>query len=272
MNQVNYYSRCDGFTKYVNKLSSNKVNGSVVGVYIGTNETNRKGTFDCLGSSVASSDSCHIGFSSWFNFDIIAKRRSCRAVLIDFNPNTTAFMVKTLDCVVSSNNRMEFANKIYQYISDNESNFTQNFNEDYDECDGTQDEVWCELKVDGGWLNSDEGFNYIRKMALEGKIAVITEDIRSYEKFKRLSNVICENGFRVDTLYMSNICKYMSAKIDKESYVKSVNCLSGSETKIIHCLYDLDQRVIEVDKLKIESQDQRIGENLLIPRSFEEHL
>ncbi len=272
MNPVNYVSRCDSFTKVVNKLSSNEVNGCVTGVYIGTNETNRIGTFDSLKKSPVISDSCHVGFSSWFNFDVIIKRQSARAVLIDFNPNTTAFMIKTLDCVVSSKNRMEFADKIIRYISGNAPKFSLNFNEGYHECVGPQDEVWCELKIDQGWLSSDEGFNYIRKIALEGKIAVITEDVRSHEKFKRLANVIRENGFIVDTLYLSNISKYMPEKEDKESYVKTVNYLSGSETKIIHSLHDLEQEVIEVNKLELKSQDQRIGESLLMPRSYMEQL
>lgn len=270
MTAINQYNKCDGFTKYVNKMNNNQMNGSCGAVYIGTNEEGRQETFDCLATSTAKPNACHIGFSSWFNFDIIVKRKSSRAILIDFNPNTKSFLLETLNCVITSDNRSVFSDKMYNYIKNNEGKFSINCSEGiegrvYENSLEVADEVYCESKIPGNWLNTDEGFNYIKKLASEGKISVITEDIGSHEKFKRISNIIDENGYSIDTLYVSNISKYMSSKESKENFVKSVNHLSGAETKIIHCVpWNLEQKVIEVEKLSdVDAEGRKVNKNLL---------
>lgn len=277
MTPINQYStKCDTFTKYINKMTDDKINGSSGNVYIGTNEDDRQATFDCLATSSANPNSCHIGFSSWFNFDIIVKRQSSRAILIDFNPNTKSFLVETLNCVITSKNRSEFSDKIHRYIENNSEKFSNNVSEGaervfYEDCECTADEVYAEANIQGTWLNSDEGFNYIKKLAMEGKISIITEDICSPEKFKRIANVINENGYNVDTLYISNISRYMNSNESKEAFVKSVNCLSGAKTKIIHCSpHDLEQKVIDVEKIAdTNSEGEKVSQKMLFP-SFHE--
>jgi hypothetical protein len=274
MTTINQYNnKCNGFTKYINnKMNNGEMNGSCGDVYIGTNEEDRQKTFDCLATNSANPQSCHVGFSSWFNFDIIVKRQSSQAILIDFNPNTKSFLVETLNCVITSENRSKFSDKMYQYVKNNQKQFSNNVcagDEQifYENCEEIEDEVYCESKIPGSWLNSDEGFNYIKKLANEGKIAIITEDICSHEKFSRISNVISENGYSIDTLYVSNIAKYMTTDESKEAFVKSVNCLSGAKTKIIHCSpHDLEQKVIDVEKIvDTDLEGRKVSQKMLFP-------
>ncbi len=262
----NYIYNSDQFTHLINAMNNDEMNGECDGVYIGTNEPNAEDTFECLSEKhPAISQSCHVGFSSWFNFDIIVNRQPCRAILIDFNPSTKAFLSETLNCVVSSNDRNEFADKICQYIANNESKFVHNCNIYlYGDCEDLQAEVRCEFNIPGSWLSSDDGFNTIKKLASEGKIAIITEDIRAYEKLGKISDAIKENGYVVDTLYLSNIGKYMNTEEDKNNFAKSVNCLSSDQTKIIYCqAHLLDQEVLEVGTiLNVDQRGQRVSQSL----------
>ncbi len=246
MISTNYLDRCDAITQGINAMNNTAINGECDGVYVGTNEYDREVTFECLANATAIPQSCHIGFSSWFNFDIIIARKSSRAILIDFNPNTKTFLVETLNQVVTSENRTDFADKIREYIRLNESKFALNCNVqeyDYSHCTFPYEEVQCELNIPGNWLNTDEGFDYIKKLANEGKIAVITEDISSHEALEKISRVVKENKYVIDTLYVANISQYF--KGNEECFVNSIHLLSCDETKIVHCPDSLVQKVIE---------------------------
>lgn len=272
MISTNYAHNCDSLTQYINKMSNSEINGNCADVYIGSNEEDRQETFNSLANSLPTTTSCHIGFSSWFNFDIIFKRKSSRAVLIDFNPRTKAFLQETLNLVMTSGDRNEFAGRISQHIAKDKYNYSPNVSEEVEYSYQPEEEVFVEQTIPNNWLNSDEGFNYIKTLAKEGKIAIITENICSDEKMKRISSVIKENGYFVDTLYVSNIAKYMTTETDRNFYIRSINHLSGSKTKIIHVpserySSDLKQKVLEVDKIQHAGTDGdlKIGLDLMFP-------
>jgi hypothetical protein len=59
----------------------------------------------------------------------------------------------------------------------------------------------------------------------------------------------------------------MTTDESKEAFVKSVNCLSGAKTKIIHCSpHDLEQKVIDVEKIvDTDLEGRKVSQKMLFP-------
>src|SRR5262249_11199261 len=129
-----------------------------------------------------------------------------------------------------------------QYVKQNIGRFSPNIKADA--CIPADEEVEYELSRKGSWLSTDEGYTYIKKLAAEGKISVITEDIRSEEVFLKISKLLIDNAVVIDTLYVSNIAQYMTAVEDKKKYTDTIRHLFTHETKLIHCDKDLRQTVL----------------------------
>ncbi len=248
----------DPLSRKINAYHNDSINGVVGGIYIGSNESKKLITMVLLKSIVIphsiSEKKCHIGFSSWFNFDVMFQCRSDRGIFIDFNPGTKKFILETLKCIVSSSSRADFKNQINQFIKENYSSFSFNVSEEETTVDEgailPDEEVEHEINRRGSWLNSNDGFNFIKSLASNGRIAVITEDIRSSAPLKKIGDLVRCNGFFVDTLYVSNIGAYMNSPSDQENFLTSVKSLANSETRIIISDLNLKQEVISYRELQ----------------------
>jgi hypothetical protein len=232
----------DTITRKINGHSDENMNQSVLGVYIGTNETALASTKQYLAQCDLVADACHIGFSSWHNFDLMVQRKSARAVLCDFNPETRKFLNATLLYAINSSSRQEFIEKIKIYVKENKFKFTFNVTLDL----MPNQEIKHEFHRQGSWLSSDEGFEHIRQMAKNGKISIITQDIRNSETFGEISKVLGDNHITIDTVYTSNIFSYMNSLNDKLSYIITVSNLFKYNTKFISCTKgQLKQKVLD---------------------------
>ena len=236
------------FSLYLDSLSNSimkhnhpTMNQAVAGVYVGTNETETDIVQQVLSNCPAVAEPCHFGFSSWHNFDIMVHRKSARGVLCDFNPNTRAFLNISLMGTACSN-RHEYVPIIVNYVKMNISKFSPNVKGDG--CIPTDDEVNEELNRKGSWLSTDAGYAHIKKLAAQGKICVITEDIRNENVFGKIAKKLKDNGISIDTLYVSNISQYMVSHEDKNAFENTVKHLYTYETKLIHCGRDLRQTVV----------------------------
>jgi hypothetical protein len=250
-----YYDR---LTDKLNTFTNSSMpQQSVVGVYIMCNEAETEKTQQVLEHDKIN-NGCHIGFSSWHNFDIMAIRKPERAILCDFNPQTKEFLDASLICVNYSHDRFTFANYMGKFVQQNRRFFSINVKKD--EFTLPEDEIKQELTRGGSWLASDDGFSYIKKLALEGKIATITEDIRNNDKFGKISKLLKDNEIPIDTVYISNINEYMHEEEDKNKFIATVNHLFTFNTTLIYCKKDLIQTTIKgsdffKEKIKVERND-----------------
>ncbi|MGC2596444.1 MAG: hypothetical protein WA347_09215 [Rhabdochlamydiaceae bacterium] len=255
-------------TRGINALSDTSgQKNSVGGVYIGTNETKVETTALFLQKHPQLPEACHIGFSSWHNFDIIVQRQSTRAVLCDFNPDTKSFLDLTLSTATRSETRQIFCEVVKEKVENKFTIFSINVGLMKDELVTPDEEVELELNRNGSWLSTDNGFNYIKKLALEGKISVITRDIRSHETFGSIAKILKENAVAIDTLYVSNISRYMRTQEDMCSFTKTIDCLMTHQTKLILCPTDnLEQFVLE--RRDLQEEDQLDQDKLFAKTSF----
>ena len=204
-------------------FNDSKINRNLCGIYPVTNEGNKRQIHTFLKKEHSSSDenSCHIGFSGLHNFDIIVSGRSSLAIIIDYNPENKTMINTALKIIITNSRKEDAAQQLHNFASKIRCpNYVDN-------------EFIEELDRHGSWLATDESYNHIRTIALEGKIALITQDIRNTTVFFDIFKLIKENGFYVKTLYLSNILYYMKTSNDKQSFQETVKALTEDETYTI---------------------------------------
>ncbi len=245
----------DSISKEISYLSDPKMDQAVAGVYIGCNETETEKVQQVLAECKPLPNPAHIGFSGWHNFDIIVQRKSVRGILCDFNPNTKKFLeVSLIAC--ARFDRETFIVGMRNYVSSHLSQFSPNVKGD--DFILPDEEIELESTREGSWLSTDEGYSYIKTLALSGKICVITQDIRNETVFKNIARTLKYNNIAIDTLYVSNIRKYMISREDQSAYDTTIGHLLTHETKLIHCPVDLRQMVMFVVEFAINELSLKV--------------
>jgi hypothetical protein len=221
-------------------------------------------------------ETCHIGVSGYYNFDIAVFRKSNRIIIFDNNEQQVKFMKQTLKSINISKNREQFINNMMLYLNIkykeysillNEKaldfhkyktegmNFMINISEDdsyknlkLPDDVGTEaiSEIIYELERKGSWLSNDDSYNYIRKLVIKDHIAIFCEDIKSVDIFKRISNILNNNNIFIDTLYLTNVKCYMENN-EKLLYNQSLKYLSNNKTLIIETKKILNIRINDIE-------------------------
>lgn len=227
------------------------------GVYINTNESGVAKTSGVLARMPRVEQACHIGFSGWHNFDIIAQRHSSRAVICDSNPENALFLYYVLKYVRACDNRFQFIEKFTDFFkANNYVGLRTNTNRDpwlglvgpssikfcfnvsdeypYSEHYSIVEEISIELKRESSWLYTDERYAHIKKLALGDKIALITENICAVDTFTNIARLLNENMIQIDTIYVSNIGEWIFTPGDRELFLQTIQSfLSDQETILI---------------------------------------
>ncbi len=237
------------------------------GVYINTNEHGVTNTSNTLANIPFIPKPFHIGFSGWHNFDIMAQRQSARGLICDINPENALFLHYALTFVRACNNRLQFIKQITNFIKENSYvgartntnkapllgkvspfsvKFSLNVSDEppFSDHYSVIEEVELELKRKTSWLYTDDRYNHIRKLALEDKIAFITESICAVDIFNNISRVLRDNMIQIDTVYVSNISEWIDTSEERSLFFKTIQLfLTDKETILI------DGRTLSTDSL-----------------------
>jgi hypothetical protein len=241
-----------------------------LGIYINTNEHAVVGTSNTLSVIPLISKGCHIGFSGWHNFDIMAQRRSTRGIICDLNPENALFLYHVLLYVRSCNNRFHFVEKIIEFYAENSYsgdrsttnksfkqqanplgvNFCVNVSEEaaylYAGCRTVIDEMKGELQRPTGWLYNNERYEYIRALALDDKIALITDNICAFERFIQIARLLKDNMVQIDTVYVSNISHWIWKPEERRSFYRTIQSfLSDNQTILIDAHFNEQSETLE---------------------------
>lgn len=258
--------REDALSKRLRRFDNDKITMSNSnGIYINTNEHEVKATAVTLSQLPLIDHSCHIGFSGWHNFDIMAQRNSSRGIICDLNPENALFLSLVLFNIRQCNSRFEFIDKISHFINTNRydglrSNkdrepwlgtvnalsikFSLNVSEEppYSQHYSIKEEVPLELKRETSWLYTDARYEYIRKLALSDKIALITEDICKTDTFAGIAQMLKENMIQIDTVYVSNIAEWVDSEDDRAAFYKTTQLFLSDHDTIL-----IDGRCLSLD-------------------------
>ena len=252
---------CESINSMLYACSHPELKNSLAGVYITTNETEVEKSRQALSKKPINPIGCHIGFSGWHNFNIMATRRSQAGLIVDYNPNNKVFIELTILCLKNTSSRLEFLKMAKDACSKIQKNhpdfFSPNINPTRFQL-SPEEEIEAESTLECSWLSSDTSFAHIQNLAHHERIVAITEDIRQTDSFSKIVKIYHSVGFSIDTVYVSNICDYMMSKEDRENYTHTLHSLLDHDTTLIDCptrktyqetIIRLEQRVSSLEEL-----------------------
>ncbi len=222
------YSSLDPMSRAIEKFSDPSLTTpSALGVHMVTNEIGLEDSTPVYRTEVPTPTGCHMGVAAFHNFDIMAIRKSERGIIFDINPDNRKFMKGILRILRSSSSRIAFIDTVVrEYIScvPHPICIAMSFDPSFDT---DKDELRGQLRKETSWLFTEERFNHIKRLAAEGKIAVITVDIRQTTTFERLTRILRDNGIVIDSVYLSNVGTWMDQGEDQERFSATVEALSN---------------------------------------------
>jgi hypothetical protein len=206
--------------------------------YIWCNETRQYETLvgiqQQLASLPASEDlKVHLGFSVWFNLDLIAATNPDYAIILDIDPKVSQVYKCLENSFKNSDNPAAFVeyflNELCKenIITSEEKHFTEN-------------NANNELTKGYGFLCSTEAFLSIKSMCDQGKIFFGRADITNEEEMDKLFLWCNANNVRFNTLYLSNIPEWIlenTPDIKQKAFRENIQKLIDKNTYIFDAFY-----------------------------------
>lgn len=231
----------DSFTQTLRRYNDLSLSPDILPVCATTNEFGKKAVRAVLQSTPRKDPCIHIGFSAWHNFNIINERRSTYALLVDSNSEVTLFLYQTLVALRMSVSRKEFLQNIFNIMK--KSNIHLDFA--LKNGSGIKNNIREEFNRKGSWLSTEDGFQYIKNMVENDRIALITNNITRADVFKAIHKELQIKSLPVDTLYISNIEDYMGhyRSLKHKCFNKTILSLIKNDTLVIDANDDLKQSI-----------------------------
>lgn len=152
----------------------------------------------------------HMGFSCWFNFDLMAERKSSMGIICDIDPNIIYLLDLFKKTILSSETPKEFTEALWTNLGTLENADFIGTLLDYE---GSKDLAsFQEAYLNRGWLKNQENFDHIKHLYQENKIVHRELDIRNSESFQKIENWLNTQDLRLDTFYDSNIPEWVQSK------------------------------------------------------------
>lgn len=227
-------SNKNSFIQELAKFNNYSVKGQINGIYITTNEKNLDATSQLLENHPRCEQTMHIGCATWHNFDIMCTRKSKYGLIIDFNPKNADFIRKTVDIIKASESRYVFKGSMISYLNSLKGKERElYFHPDQQGLPTSR--IENELSRKGSWLASEENYLFIKELVSNDHLVAINETITNSQTFSKIRTCLDSNHVVVDTVYLSNICNFMSTNHDKQAFVKSIKQMLNKDTLFISC-------------------------------------
>jgi len=208
-------------TQEIEKSNAIPTETGNLSIFVLSNEEKQKQVIDSLQGNGGG----HAGFSGWFNFDVMAKKRSSFGLIFDYNPQVICFMRETLVILCASDHRHDFVKRIQQNVD------AYSFAKRVRFCFDDLDEIARELDREGGWLHTDAGFAHIQALAKRGDIALLCRNVLDTSIFAEIRMAIEKKGKKVTSLYLSNVAQYCDKS--KQAFRATVEALLDNQTECI---------------------------------------
>jgi hypothetical protein len=201
--------------------------------YISCNEKGQEATLRALTENpptIAPERRVHIGFSVWFNLDLMAVTKPSYAILCDFDNKIMTIYQGISDCLAHSTQRREFVNNFGMFLNQNSEDLLGLPSEEVSKMFNILDE----LNRTGSWLASEESFQVIKKLSQQGHILFLNLDITDTQgAFVGIKKWLDVNHFELDTLYASNIIDWLKDALKQQAYILNMKTVSTENTRFI---------------------------------------
>lgn len=202
--------------------------------YLFCNETCMDKTLAFLkAQNISSNSSLHIGFSLWFNLDIISVTKPSLALICDIDSCIMDLFRMIASCVKKAPSRSVFVENfiptIYLYLRKATELSSDKALADCFHFDK-------ELSRAQSWLSSDAQFEVVKKMFEEERILFQNLDLTdSSENFSLIHKWMQEKSLTTSTFYVSNILEWVqqSSFLKQEQALRNLRSLVTDNTFFI---------------------------------------
>jgi len=216
------------FNELENLISSSKTDSSKP-PYILCNEAGQEQILTTLTAEAKSQDKrVHLGFSVWFNLDVIAVTHPEYAIILDIDPNVHAIYQCIKKAIDSSKTRDQFVDTFLKAV---EKIKLLPFPMEYQKNLFDQ-----ELSKKQGFLSSEKNFSLVKAMHEEGKIFFGAADVTNSEIFRQLAGWCKTKDAKIDTLYISNISEWLDPE-EIRVMKENLGILVNQNTRVIDAFY-----------------------------------
>ncbi|EHL30376.1 LIC_10091 family protein [Legionella drancourtii] len=144
----------------------------------------------------------HVGFSVWFNLDIICTTRPFYAAIFDIDPAVHSFIYPLLQSLIlNSASKEEFISQFLKVINENEN--LEPFSV------FLEDQFKLMQNNTHGFLASQDNFNYLKNMITEGRVFFGKANLTKQTDLLLIEQWIINNELDLKTLYLSNIPEWI---------------------------------------------------------------
>jgi len=200
--------------------------------YVGCNEAGQKATLEALATHPSPIDPerrVHLGFSVWFNLDLMAVTKPSYGILCDFDNKIMDIYGGIGECLVKSSNPREFARYFEMFLNEN---CQQLFELPPTEIPKLFD-IHRELTRPGSWIASEASFQVIKNLSQRGHLLFLNLDITDKDSFLQIAEWLHHNQLELDTLYTSNIIDWLKDELQQQAYILNLKTVSSPHTRFI---------------------------------------
>lgn len=149
-------------------------------------------------------NSLHVGFSVWFNLDIICTTKPQYALVFDIDPAVCDYVYPILESQIkNSGSRDEFVSGFIKKLTSEPNISMQEYplilNSNFKEL----------MTKNHGFLADDDQFNYLKNMIQEDRVFFGKLDMTNSEGMGKIQKWIDKNKLNLQTLYLSNIPEWI---------------------------------------------------------------
>ncbi len=185
----------------------------------------------------------HVGFSGWFNLDIMAVMQQPYGVFADINATQKPFWEATFATLAATPHRRDFP----EAIATTYAGFSIRSN-------ATLQRDINQYQTTPHFLSNDYLYDHLHTAARDGRMAAITLDILDTARIQQLAESLQQQNLQVGSVYISNIMMTFKAfSVTAMAYAISPNkvrndtfqALNTSLSNIKHLCHDHDVIMIE---------------------------
>lgn len=209
--------------------------------YVGCNEMGQEATLAALASSastISPDRRVHIGFSVWFNFDLMVITQPSYGILCDYDNKVMDIYHGIGESLNKSNNRREFATQFEMFLNQNSDRLFGLPPGEIPKLFSIQ----AELARPGSWLTSEASFQIIKNLAERGRLLFLNVDITDKEVFTQLKSWLDNNQLELDTLYASNIVDWIKDALQQQCYILNLKMVSTPNTRFIQAFAKIPKK------------------------------
>jgi hypothetical protein len=210
-------------------------------VYFVCNEDGQEQILESLRSENDTENGAHLGFSSWFNYDLIAARGSKIAFVCDINDNMFLYFKVIKEATLAAQNPKEFVAIFSNLVKKSGLIAEMDTSTFYLPITGFPSlKVFLENELvrKNSWLSTEKGFQRVKSLYQKNQFFHLP--LNACDKtgnFEILSKWVISRGYQLDSLYLSNIYEWIENSAgEADQFIRNIVTIINNHTQVIDAI------------------------------------